>query len=412
MNHIMNHMLISRPGKTVKFYLTIAFLLLYTGICYAGSKPAEFAEEEKEMAVEVPKTWLEKFFKAKQDFAEKSGTDVSVLFNYQQNVLLKSKEGDGKTKAPWYANLAISQKLWPKASLVFEAEGGRGNSVDKYVPTFSILDSNAGEYSLFYVPQLYLQQNALEDKFYFVLGRLDLSDWTDANAVASCADTQFQSSALVSNMAIPFPSKGIGAMAGVKPLEWAYFRYGVSNADARSTQVRLNGLFHSIFNISEIGFTPKIGERQGNYRFEAAYNYKRLDRIDGEGEQRHDWAFGLSFDQEVTDRTTLFFRYGFGDRRVRDIQNFWSAGWQVCAPFKKRKDDVFAAAVAQSIMGRDYLRNTEEAAKAETLFEIYYSLALNKFFTLTPNFQVVINPGADDKAESAIACGGRLVFIF
>ena len=394
---------------------TVVILFNICPPCGAVTSTGLFEEVAKEEAATAAgqKNWIDI---EREKFAEKYGTTFAFLLNYQNLWALRSSENERDNRGAWYYNLAIDQKLWRGASFVATAEGGKGKGIDKLLPTFSVYDGSDGEISYLYVPELYLDQNFFDGKFYINAGRTDLSNWFDDSEVANISDTQFLSSALVNNPVIPFPQKGLAAMAGIKPEDWLCLQTGVSNAKASSTQIGLRSAFKddpAWFFINEICFCPKIGQLQGNYRFSLRRNFQDLDRIDGSGIQHDDWGFSLSFDQQVTQKVTLFCRYGFADKRVSDLSNFWSAGGQITGPIPGRKGDIFGMAVAQSFLGDDYLRaNGPGLASRETMFETYYSIELNRILTLIPSLQFVTNPDGEANAKNEIVGGARLILIF
>lgn len=396
-----------------KLLVFVSIILLCSFRVFAEETTLELSEEVAEEAVAglKPTSWLGKFQNLRQAWEEKYGTTFAVVINSQSQVALRSKENQGQWSAAWYYNVAVEQKLWKNSSVVFEIEGGHNKGIDRYFSTFSIFDSDAGEITYLYVTEFYLKQNFFDEKLYFVTGRMDLSDWCDTNEVANSSDTQFLSSSLVDNMTIPFPQKGLGLMAGVKPFDWFYLQAGASDAKAVSTMVGLTDPFKGAFFIAEAGFSPKIGELQGNYRFIFHANHQRLYFIDGSGSENQDYGFALSFDQKISDQVTLFLRYGFADEEVRIIKNFWSTGMELVGPIPGRENDVLGLGIAQSIAGEDY-RKENGSVQAETMYEVYYNLSLHPFVKLIPNLEIVTNPLAEKHSGVDIVTGARLVVIF
>lgn len=341
------------------------------------------------------------------------GTEFAFFVNYTQQIITKSSHDKGKSRGVGYLNLEIEQRLWQGAAAFIELESDKGRGVDHFIPTFSVFNINSGEDVNIYIPKLHIEQNLSADKISISAGKLDLSNWFDGNVAAESGDTQFFSSALVNSLTIPFPAKGLGARIQFKPYEWIYFESGASTARASSTKTGLSDGFNSVFFVNELGLSPKIGSLKGNYRLIFHMNHEKLERIDGEGERNDDLGYGISFDQEVTKGITLFLRYGHADERVRNIKHFWSFGGQIIEPIPGRKFDCLGVGVARSIMGKDYRdASEEEAARSETIYEVYYSCNLNNFFILTPNLQIVTNPNADKAAKTAVVCGLRFLLSF
>lgn len=409
-------MVLRRNYPRVSWFFSLALSVLFVAFLAvssseAGLTPLVISEQKEEIPAQ--RAWFNNFTGYRDNFAQKYGTEFAFLLNYAQQIIADSKQSQGKSRGVGYLNFEIKQRLWPGAAAFMELETDKGRGVDKFIPTFSWFNSNSGADASFYIPELYLEQDLCQDKISIDAGKLDFSDWFDASAVAGSADTQFLSDALVDNLTIPFPAKGIGAMINFKPYEWLYLESGAATAEAHSTKAGLSDGFNSLFFISELGLSPKICSLQGNYRFIFHLNHQRLERIDEEGDEVNDSGFAVSFDQAITEGITLFFRYGLADEKVRDIKYFWSFGGQITEPIPGRKLDCLGIGVARSIMGKDYREaNGEDTARAETISEVYYSYSLNKAFTITPDIQIVINPGADKTAKTAVVCGLRFLLSF
>ena len=394
------------------FILAVIITLLFS-TAQAKETSMELSEEsDREAETEArPKSLVEKILKEKKDLKDKYGTSIAFVINSQVQSALYAKTNKGKSRAAWYYNMALEQKLWNEACAHLEVEGGHNKGIDKFLPTFSVFNSKAGEPAYFYVNKLYLGQGLFQKKGLLTAGRLDLSDWFDANKAASSGDKQFLSASLVNNLIIPFPQRGLGAMARFKPADWFYFQAGAADAKAVSTRVGLDNSFRGTFFISEFGFSPRIKGLQGNYRFIINSDRVKLARINGSGNKNEDYGYALSFDQQVTERITLFCRYGFADKEVRSIQNFWSCGGQVSEPIPGRKNDLIGIGMAQSIFGSDY-RQAGAKASAETMYEIYYNFKACPFVKIIPNIQVVTHPGGDKKSSCDVVIGTRLVAAF
>ena len=399
--------------KSAIYLVLVVFFILYAflPLCEASLTPIEISEEKREAP--AGGSWFGSLTKYREHLVEEYGTEFAFFINYTQQIILKSSHDRGKSRGVGYLNLEIKQKLWQGAAAFIELESDKGRGVDKFISTYSGFNTNSGEDIDFYIPDLYIEQGLFTDKISISAGKLDLSNWFDGNLAAESGDTQFFSDALINSLTIPFPAKGLGATIKFQPYDWAYFESGASTARASSTKTGLSDGFNSVFFVNELGLSPEIGSLKGNYRVIFHMNHEKLERIDGDGERSGDLGYGISFDQEVAKGITLFLRYGHADERVREIKHFWSFGGQIIEPVPGRKFDCLGAGVARSIMGKDYRDvSKEEAARSETIYEVYYSYNLNSFFILTPNLQIVTNPSADKAAKTAVVCGLRFLLSF
>jgi len=350
---------------------------------------------------------------SREQLAQKYGFEYAFLLNYTQNFLFNSPENEGKSRGLWYWNLEMSQRLWEGARLYAELEMDKNRGIDKFIPTFSWFNYNSTANFSPFVPVCYLTQDLFDDKLFLAAGKTDLSYWFDGNVVANSADTQFSSAALVNNPAIPFPTKNMGVFASFKPNDLLSFLAGASTGDYFPSKIGFSDAFRNQIFLGEFDFSPKWRGKQGNYRFIFCSDREKYDFINAEGVRRNNYSFGLSFDQALTDRLTLFARYGLGDPKVKDVENFWSAGGQFIEPIPGRKYDCLGLGVAQSLFGDDYLEaNSSDISRSEMVYELYYSLRVKEYFYITPNLQFVQHPNADKQEGEAAACGVRFLLTF
>ncbi len=405
----------SRNKIRLSVYFALALLLSCWGIplqlSYAALTPLEIAQEKESLS--PLKGNLDDLATFRDDVSQRFGTEFAVLLNYTQQAVLRDNEDQNKSRGVGYLNLEIEQQLWPGSEIFLEVESDNGAGIDKYIPSYSVFNSNYGERIYIYVPRLYIEQYLFSDKVSFSFGKIDLSDWFDANIAAESADTQFLSGALVNNLTIPFPSKGLGALVSFRPYAWAYFQSGASTARASYTKTGLSDGFNSVFFINEFGVSPSFGTLKGNFRFIFHMNHEKLERIDEEGERKDTFGYAISFDQEIGRGIVLFLRYGKDDERVRDIKHFWSFGGQVTGLFPGRKADYLGVGVARSIMGDDFRSaNEDTSARSETMYEVYYNYSLNEVISLAPSLQIVTNPNAEKDAKTAVVLGLRFLLSF
>ena len=416
----MTHMPFYPLNKKIRliFFISIFIFGVFNSYCQAEITTIELSEANaKELKGVYDRDWLKKLNQARQDFEEKYGTSFGYVLKYAQQFVLRDKNYSGHSAGTWYMNFATSQKLWQNAEANMELEVDKNKGVDKLIPTYAEFNTNAGKNASLYIPTLYLEQKAFADKIFAVIGKTDLTNWFDTNTVADSADTQFLSNALGNSLAIPFPPKGIVAMLKYQPIDYFYFQSGAATVDAIATKVGLNDAFKNPLFLNEFGFSPKLGALQGNYRFIFYLQHKKMPLImDDTQDKLNESGFSLSFDQALSQRITLFLRYGFSNPKLNKIQYAWSSGGQITEPFKGRKKDCFALGVAQSILGRDYrnYNNSEDTplASRETMIESYYNFWLNDFTSLAADLQTVIDPDADKQASNPIVASLRMLIVF
>ena len=262
----------------------------------------------------------------------------------------------------------------------------------------------------------------------FTVGKLDPTVYWDANVVANDETTQFLADIFVNSVAVEWPDYTPGFRLGITPNDLVDINLGILSADND-----WEDLFEDVFAISEINFMPKFGKLEGNYRLYAWVNGidhvewddVHLGRTEGD---KNNYGFGLSFDQQCTRDITLFSRFGLQDDDIAgesyeagdELEAFamgysWSLGGQITGERWNRPNDVFAIAIGQAILSDDY----EDRLKAdgidpedESHLELYYSLFLNDYVVITPDFQLIDNMGGDDDADTVYVFGIRCQLSF
>jgi hypothetical protein len=263
-------------------------------------------------------------------------------------------------------------------------------------------------------------------------GKIDPFVFFDQNAAADDESSKFLNNAFVHN-----PLLDSGGDAGVdaygftpgmriayhneteKP-EWWRASFGVFGAGNGAGYDRT---FSSPFVIGQLEFGRKFfGGLNGTYRLYAWRNGQATayqNEFDSATERHSGW--GASIDQRVGDATTVFGRYGKSlSGNVRFDQaltlgaefggNYWNRsadgigvalGWlRTAGNFRDN-----AATLDANADGNPDFGYTPTGT--EQLAEIYYRMRLNKNLELTPDFQLIRQPGGDKTAATARVFGLR-----
>jgi len=240
------------------------------------------------------------------------------------------------------------------------------------------------------VTELWWQQQLADESITLTLGKIDQTVYFDANRIANDETTQFLASPLVNNSAVPFPDNGLGANLRVQPSDDFYITagFGDGNADARETGFNtFDG--SALFAASEVGFIAnRKGPGEGRYR--ALLWRNETDTDTGYG-------FAVSIDQSLGKGIVPFLRYGIGDDDVTDFEQLVSVGVGVESPFN-REGDLFAVGYVWSEPSDAMLDN-------ESLVELFYRAQLTEHVAVTPDVQVIFEPG-DPAADGVTAVLG------
>ena len=328
-----------------------------------------------------------------------SGTGI-----YQQIVSSDKKE-QGFAEGSFDLLFISKPLLYTTFFIDLEAIGGNGP--DEVISSFSGINDDSGSLQdddgvdRLSVREVWLQSYFFDERLQVVGGKIDLTNYFDSNAVANDETTQFITSAFVNNPTMEVPENGPGVVAFFDTRKGFHFGLGLQSADNSGFNIT-----DSIYAIAEIGY-------RSHFFFGQEGHYRIWGRINGGRDDNR--GFGVSIDQNLTTRLTLFARYGanedngssnrdkdgdgiidldLGDNDT-DIASAWSAGLRLRSPFFSRVNDevAFAFGSLDTVGGND-----------ESAAEIYYKFHINDHFAITPNFQAIFDPagiGSDDTVAVA-----------
>ncbi len=338
--------------------------------------------------------------------------------------------------------------LWPGGLLTLRAETWFGHNIHGDVG--SIMVANAD--NLFPVPgdsgettlsEFYFTQ-ALSEKFAIQAGKVDMSRQLDQNAFASNERTQFMNLGMRTNPALlPMgPYTCMTAAAVYMPTKWLTIATGVNDndPDGAVTQTGFNTAFHGRdwYSIGqEYDFTIKPWEKEGHQRFGWAWTSRDFVALESDGRlglelgpirrtlrlvgaatglrepatTSDSYVLYYNFDQylytEADDPKQgfgLFGRFGYSTGEANPIEQFYSIGVGGKGIVPERDKDTYG-------LGYYFVKLTDELPEklnleSEQGVELYYSIEVTPWFHLTPDLQVIVNPGGGDR-DVAVVYGIR-----
>lgn len=348
--------------------------------------------------------------------------------------------------------------LWPAGMLVLRGETWFGNNMHSHVG--SIMAANAD--SLFPVPgesgkttlsEYYFAQ-ALSEKLVLVFGKMDLSSSLDQNALAGNEKTQFMNFGLRANPALlPFgPYTTMGAAVVYMPTKTIKISTGINDndPDGAVTKTGFNTAFHGRdwYSVGqEYEFTIEPWGKTGHQRIGWAWTARDLSVLDpdnrislptlgrlatsggaiarlarwtgisrilgGPETQSDDWVFYYNFDQflftEEADPKQgwgVFGRFGFSTGNANPVEQFYSIGVGGKGIIDDRDNDTYG-------LGYYHVNLSDDLAgfldvHSEQGVEVFYNIEVTPWFRLTPDLQVIVNPGGGfDDRDVAIVYGIR-----
>ncbi|QXE90416.1 carbohydrate porin [Geomonas subterranea] len=305
------------------------------------------------------------------------------------------------------ADLVFNFKVGENTIAVIDVEATGGDGIDSKAASFSGLNGVAGSTGdRVRFREAWVEHSAFNDRLLLTAGKVDLSNYFDSNAVAGDENSQFLSGAFVHSAVLPFPANGPGARIQAKLAEPVIFGlgYGSGDADSADSSDSAN-IFDHGFGIAELDYKHKVGELEGNYRIYGAFDGAAADGV-GKLVAKNAYSVGVSFDQQVTDKLTLFARYGQRDKDVYAATRAWSAGGHYQGLITGRKDDVLGFAYGQVKAARTV------ADAQEKLAELYYRYKVSDQIEISPVAQYLVNPAGIGASDNVVALALRAKISF
>ena len=217
--------------------------------------------------------------------------------------------------------------------------------------------------------EAWLRTEVFKNRLAITAGRLDLTNYFDANAFANDESTQFLSDALVNNQMLGLVVNGVGAATEFDAKNGFRLKFGFQQSSPEPTS-----LGDSLFTLSEVGYTfTPFSLPEGTYRA-----WFRTDNSEPDVIRK---GMGLSFDQKLSPSLGLFARYGQSETDLGH-DRFYSAGFSVQHGFIFNPEDTW---------GVGYANMDLRTGEKENLIEGYYNLLLTEKLRLSFHLSGVVD---------------------
>jgi len=252
---------------------------------------------------------------------------------------------------------------------------------------------------------LYWSQHLLGNRFGFVAGVVDTTDYVDVYGLVN-PWTDFSNMAFSNGPTIPSPSQGLGGALYMRPTENFYVLGGIADANGNPTD--LGNAFDSFFDDTEFFTHIEVGwisswERRfsDNIHLTAWHADERKQAAVPDG-----WGLAFSFSRLFADVWEPFFRAGYAE----DGGAMWEGSISAGLGYHTRKRGDMLG------VGLNWGRPSEDTfgpgLDDQYTAEIYYRCQMLKVLTITPDVQLLFNPALNpDKNVVAIfGLRARLAF--
>ncbi len=257
--------------------------------------------------------------------------------------------------------------------------GLSGAPPDSEIPTLTLINGYTArlvEQNSLNLREAWLRTEVFKNRLALTAGRLDLTNYFDANAFANDESTQYISDALVNNQMLGLVVNGVGVAAEVDAKNGFRLKFGFQQSSPEPTS-----LGDSLFTLSEVGYTfTPFSLPEGTYRV-----WFRTDNSEPDVIRT---GFGLSFDQKLSPAVGLFARYGQAETDLGD-DRFYSVGVSFQHGLIFNPEDTW---------GVGYANMDLQTGQQEHLIEGYYNLLLTEKLRLSFHLTGVVDtPEVGDK---------------
>jgi high affinity Mn2+ porin len=278
------------------------------------------------------------------------------------------------------------------------------------------------------------------------LGKFSLVDFFDDNAYSHDARTQFMNWALMDNGAWDFAADTRGYTYGlvveVYRRQWAW-KFASVLMPKRANGIAMDTRFgKSRADNLEVGRRFAPGGHPGALRVMGYLNHAHMgsyrETIDTPAFQmdiarsrafRLKYGFGVNAEQEMKKDLGVFFRYGWNDGHTEtfvftEIDRTGSGGIDLKGLRWKRPADHLGLAMLVNGISKDHADYLRAGGKGfiigdgklnygrERIIEGYYSFALGKGFSLSPDVQRITNPAYNRDRGPVTVLGARVHWEF
>lgn len=333
-------------------------------------------------------------------------------------------------------DLYLESKILDNTRVYANLEANSANEV--FQPTMSLPNGNptfsthlnSNNVDVLNVLELYVESQFYDKRLTATVGKIDLTNYFDGNKVAWDEHRQFLAGAFLDNttFASTVPYNTIGAR-GSLDIGWGLtFQAAVASQDDSGQK-----LFNEMYGIIELDYqTFFFFNKEGNYR---TYGYvKNVNTVDARGvltgDNQNALGGGISLDQKITDKATLFYRFGYNDDQLAMSQSTqiapfaaatssMSGGGQYVGLLPNRPDDVTGVAAAWINPSDPITSNFGQSIQTlpqrdfdEWILEFYYNYQVAKNFHVSPVLQFMQHPNGDDDENVTAIFGGRAFLEF
>ena len=235
--------------------------------------------------------------------------------------------------------------------------------------------------------ELNWQQNLFDDKFNFVAGKVDPTNYFDFHGIIVPWQHFLGYGASVSGT-VNWPNQGIGIIASYKFSDKIYAMVGLTDVygdlfeDGNFLHLGDNFFDGKFFKAVEVGYVPSMAER---YFRKISITYWNTDAYTSASGSPIASGNGIAVSAHWFFEETYipFIRFGFSNGNGENA--FYKKDVQIGNGFRFRSHDILG-------VGLSWAETNIPDAKDQLTAEIFYRFNLTAHLELTPDLQYIVNP--------------------
>jgi hypothetical protein len=313
--------------------------------------------------------------------------------------IIQQTVGAGPNRLRGEGSLDVLLIARPAFNTLFfaDVEAIGGNGPDPFTGSVSGLNADAGSLQdsdrvdRVSLREAWVMTQLFEGRLTGVVGKLDLTNYFDRNAVANDETSQFVSGMFVNNPLLGQPVEGVGHQANAPGphLAWDTFRQWRFGIGLQLPENSGSALGRTPFTIGEIGYSTQLLGGLGNYRLWGRHN----------GGEQGSRAVGINFDQWAGHWLRAFGRYGWQTGGSERDRQAWSLGLGIRSFLLSRPRD-------ETGLAYGWMRAAN--GRAEDLAELYHRFYLTEHLAVSLIAQYVFHLAGNDQVRprAGVLVGG------
>jgi len=359
------------------------------------------------------------------------GTALTQVYQHNAHGGLSTQSRSGRYAGSYdvEASADLHRMLgWSDSTAYMLLEGGwpRDGCIDPAaIGSYFGVDGDAIHGEWIDVAELWFLRSFADDRLFVQFGKTDLSAGIEYRGVVSAFDLnryandengQFLNGALINNPTIPFPAYTLGTSVVARLSDrWQFAAAGAAQGgDADIDKISSwASNDEGLFFIAQASFLPDAQEHRGPWAGEyhlgawwtGGGDLASRDELTGVYLSAAREVLRESEDPNDGQGLGLFVRWGWVDGDAVELDSFWSVGLQYQGLLEARDDDILGIGLARgTFAGSDSLAGFEGS---EQVVELYYSIAIGRLISVSPDMQYITDPGGRSDSDDALVAGLR-----